>query len=113
MEGKDLFTNIKDEQGHYNVHAHLAQMIALLGPPPMALLKRERSFRKLTFAPEIQNPKGQLCSNAFQYFGGPFFDDDGKIYTHWPYLRVLRINHPLPARRIHSQGPNPAGSQDG
>ncbi|KAF4624528.1 hypothetical protein G7Y89_g13642 [Cudoniella acicularis] len=46
IEGKDLFTNLKDEQGHYNVHSHLAQMIALLGPPPIALLKRERSFRE-------------------------------------------------------------------
>jgi len=72
MEVKDLFTYLKDEHGHYNVHAHLAQMIALFGPPPMALLKRERSFRKLTFAPEIQNPREQPCKNAFQYFGGPF-----------------------------------------
>jgi hypothetical protein len=79
IEGKDLFTNLKDEQGHYNVHAHLAQMIALFGPPPKALLERERSFRKLTFAPEIQNSKGQSCRNSFQYFGGPFFDDNGKI----------------------------------
>lgn len=79
MEGRDLFTNIKDDQGHYNGHAHLAQMIALLGPPPNAFLQRERKFRKLTFAPDIQNPKGQPCSNACQYFGGPFFDDDGKI----------------------------------
>lgn len=82
MEGKDLFTNLKDEQGQYNAHAHLAQMIALSGPPPMALLKRERSFRKLTFAPEVQNPKGQPCRNAFQYFDGPFFDDNGKILMH-------------------------------
>ncbi len=57
MEGKDLFTNLKDEQGHYNSHAHLAQMIALLGPPPLALLERERNFRKLTFTPEIRIPK--------------------------------------------------------
>ncbi|ATY66998.1 kinase-like domain [Cordyceps militaris] len=78
MEGRDLFTDLKDEQGHYNVQAHLAQMIALLGPPPKVLLERERKFRKLAFKPEMQNPQGQSCSNAFQYFGGPFFDDDGK-----------------------------------
>jgi serine/threonine-protein kinase SRPK3 len=79
MEGKDLFTNLKDEQGQYDGHAHLAQMIALLGPPPMALLQRERSFRKLTFAPEVRNPEGQTCGNEFKCFGGPFFDDNGKI----------------------------------
>ncbi|KAG4439766.1 hypothetical protein IFR05_004734 [Cadophora sp. M221] len=79
MEEKDLFTNPKDDQGRYDVHAHLAQMIALLGPPPKALLKRERSFRKLSFAPEILNPKGESCRNAFQYFSGPFFDDNGEF----------------------------------
>ncbi|RDL35336.1 uncharacterized protein BP5553_07267 [Venustampulla echinocandica] len=91
MEGKDLFTDLKDEEGHYNAHAHLAQMTALLGPPLMALLKRERSFRKLTFAPEVQNPKGQLCRNAFQYFGGPFFDDNGEFIRKDLIPRDLRI----------------------
>ena len=58
IEGKDLFTNIKDEQGYYNTYAYPAQMIALLGPPPIALLQQERSFRKLIFTPKIQNPEG-------------------------------------------------------
>ncbi|EPE26262.1 Protein kinase-like (PK-like) [Glarea lozoyensis ATCC 20868] len=68
MEGKDLFTNLKNEEGNYNAHAHLGQMIALLGPPPTVLLKRENASRKLTFEPEIQNPEGQSCKNAFEYF---------------------------------------------
>lgn len=72
MEGKDLFTNLKDEQGRYDVHAHLAQMIALLGPPPEALLKRERSFRKLTFAPEIQNPGESRVETLFITLAAPF-----------------------------------------
>lgn len=84
MEGKDLFVNLKDKEGQYNAHSHLSQMIALLGPPPMALLQRERIFRQVTFTPEVQNPKGQPCGNTCQYFGGPFFDDNGKIYMHWP-----------------------------
>ncbi|KAH7317822.1 kinase-like domain-containing protein [Rhexocercosporidium sp. MPI-PUGE-AT-0058] len=91
MEDKDLFTNLKDEQGHYNVHAHLAQMIALFGPPPKVLLERERSFRKWSFIPEIQNPKGQSCRNAFQYFGGPFFDDNGEFIRKNLIPQHLRI----------------------
>jgi len=79
MEGKDLFTDLKDEQGYYNGNAHLAQMIAFLGPPPASLLQWKRKLRKVTFTPKIKNPQGQTCENAFQYFGGPFFDDDGKI----------------------------------
>ena len=82
MEGKDLFIDLKDKQGQYNVHAHLAQMIALLGPPPITLLQREKICRKFTFTPEVQNPEGRLCRNAYQYFGGPFFDDNGKIYIY-------------------------------
>lgn len=91
MEGKDLFSDLKNEQGNYNANAHLAQMIALIGPPPVALLHRERKFRKMAFTPKIKNPEGQMCENAFQYFGGPFFDIDGKIsicYSCWIYFSV-------------------------
>lgn len=84
IEGKDLFVNLRDEQGHYNVHAYLAQMIALLGPPPETLLQQERISRQVTFTSEIQNPEGQLCRNTCQYFSGPFFDSNSKIYMHWP-----------------------------
>ena len=53
MEGKDLFIDLKDKQGQYNVHAYLAQMIALLGPPPITLLQRERICCKFAFTPEV------------------------------------------------------------
>lgn len=42
MESKDLFVDLKDENGQYNTNSHLSQMIALLGDPPKALLKQER-----------------------------------------------------------------------
>jgi hypothetical protein len=38
MENRDLFTHLCDSKGHYNVAAHLAEMIALLAPPPKKLL---------------------------------------------------------------------------
>lgn len=42
MEGKDLFRHSRSNQGAYNVRAHLAEMISLLGPPPKILLDREK-----------------------------------------------------------------------
>lgn len=78
MEGRTLFTDVVDEQGHYNAHTHLAQMVALFGPLPKIMLEQEKYFRTWAFTPAAQNPKGELCSNSFQYFGGPFFNDEGK-----------------------------------
>lgn len=46
----DLFSRALDDRGRYNPTSHLAEMIALLGSPP----------------------------NASEWFGGPFFDEDGK-----------------------------------
>lgn len=92
MEGRDLFVNLKDSDGHYDAHGHLAQMIALLGPPPKDLLRRERNFRKLAFTPGIFNSRGKSCKNAFEYFEGPFFDDDGKLRRLFPRLRLRRAD---------------------
>jgi hypothetical protein len=84
MEGKELFTDIEDGQGYYSAHAHLAQMIALLGPPPISLLEHEKKSRKSTFdfMMVILNPEMADYKNAFEYFGGPFFDDNGKFEVH-------------------------------
>lgn len=45
LQGKPLFTayNRKDER--MNDAQHLANMIALLGPPPLEFLKRSRTYR--------------------------------------------------------------------
>lgn len=42
MEGKDLFKHIRSSKGDYDARAHIAEMIALLGPPPKELLDREK-----------------------------------------------------------------------
>jgi hypothetical protein len=41
VEGRDLFTHIRSDQGGYDVRAHLAEMFALLGAPPKILIDRE------------------------------------------------------------------------
>ncbi len=54
-------------------------MIALLGPPPKELLDRERKGRMWKWRPAIENSEGTLCDNASTYYGGPFFDSEGKL----------------------------------
>lgn len=53
-------------------------MIALLGPVPKSLVDRERNMRHWRWSPEARNHEGKLCNNAADFFGGPFFSDDGK-----------------------------------
>ncbi|KAH8428570.1 uncharacterized protein LDX57_006266 [Aspergillus melleus] len=78
LESRDLFSRALDDKGNYNAAAHLAEMIALLGPPPKELVIREREGTKWSWAPATQNAEGKLCTTASDWFGGPFFDDNGK-----------------------------------
>lgn len=34
IEGKELFRNIHNHEGRYDAKLHIAEVIALLGPPP-------------------------------------------------------------------------------
>ncbi|KAJ6111484.1 kinase-like domain-containing protein [Penicillium sp. IBT 18751x] len=38
IEGKELFQYIHDEEGRYDPQLHIAEMIALLGPPPPEII---------------------------------------------------------------------------
>ncbi|KAK2809434.1 hypothetical protein FQN50_003893 [Emmonsiellopsis sp. PD_5] len=44
FEGRHLFGNIMDEQGHYDPFKHMAQVVALLGPPPKELMLRSETI---------------------------------------------------------------------
>lgn len=54
-------------------------MIALMGDVPHSLVERERNMRHWRWSPAAINPNGQLSSNAAEYFGGQFFDEDGEF----------------------------------
>ncbi|KAJ9165082.1 hypothetical protein NKR19_g744 [Coniochaeta hoffmannii] len=54
-------------------------MIAIVGPVPDALIRQERQMRCWQWSPPIHNAQGKLCSNASEYFGGPFFTESGKF----------------------------------
>jgi len=79
MENRDLFRHIRSSQGAYDSRAHLAEMIALLGPPPRTLLDREKRWSKVKWNHAIPNSEGELCQTAREYYGGPFFDSGGML----------------------------------
>jgi hypothetical protein len=90
LENKDLFGHIHSNDGKYNCRKHFAQMIALLGHPPQELLDREREARNWKWEPPIENSEGRICTSVDDYFGGPFFNSDGKIFL--DYTLVISIH---------------------
>lgn len=79
IQGKELFRQVHDAQGHYDAKSHLAEMIALLGPPPPELVARSHSIRGYKWPEPIKQGEGKICESSEQYFSGPFFDEDGKF----------------------------------
>ena len=79
MEGMDLFTRIRSCQGKYDVRAHLAEMVALLGAPPKILIDREIRWSEVKWSHAVPNSEGKLCQTAREYYGGPFFNSEGEF----------------------------------
>ena len=73
MTGRILFKGGTD---FYSAIRHLADMIAIIGPVPPELVEREKAWRWWWCGDEILNSNGQLCGNAAEFYGGPFFTDD-------------------------------------
>ncbi|KAG6072594.1 hypothetical protein E4U33_003204 [Claviceps sp. LM78 group G4] len=73
----DLFDNSVGEDGIYDAHVHLAQMISQFGKPPALVVKRERLCRENKLGFTIVNSRGKECETMNEYWGGPFFDDEG------------------------------------
>lgn len=80
IERTELFEHIHDLDGRYDARSHLAEMIALLGPPPKELIAKEISMAQHHWPHAVSNGSGIPCRNAREYFGGPFFDGNGL----WP-----------------------------
>ncbi|KAL3479974.1 hypothetical protein BJX99DRAFT_255133 [Aspergillus californicus] len=70
LESRDLFAGALDEGGSYRPAAHLAHMIALLA---------------------AQNDEGKLCSTASEWYGGPFFDEEGNFLHEHVIPHDLRL----------------------
>lgn len=79
LGNKELFQQVYDADGKYDAKGHLAEMIALLGPPPKALLEKSKAMSKYNWPRPVRNATGKLCNNAQEFFGGPFFNAGGLI----------------------------------
>ncbi|KAE8402357.1 kinase-like domain-containing protein [Aspergillus pseudonomiae] len=79
IEGKELFSQVHDEHGKYQAKAHLAEMIAFLGPPPEDLIARYRWMLDYQWSHPITTADGAIYKSCDQFFGGPFFNSDGEF----------------------------------
>lgn len=78
---KELFQQVHDATGLYNAKSHLAEMIALLGPPHQELLARSKAMSEHNWPQSVTNDIGEPCNNAQEFFDGPFFNAEGGLTT--------------------------------
>ncbi|OAX80504.1 CMGC/SRPK protein kinase [Emergomyces africanus] len=97
---KELFRQVRDKEGRYDAKAHLAEMIALFGPPPPKLIARYHHMRDSKWPKPIKKQEdGKLCTSAGEYFGGPFFDKDGK-YLYEDLIPDRKLADTIPSRLL-------------
>ena len=77
IQGKELFHQVYDSQGHYSAKSHLAEMIALLDPPRREFVAKAESMPCQKWPDPVKGEEGKTFTSAREYFGGPFFDSDG------------------------------------
>ncbi|OAA54151.1 protein kinase [Niveomyces insectorum RCEF 264] len=74
LEGRNLFQYLTGPTHTYDARRHMAEMVALLGPPPSRLLQRERASKDVEWDDVYVTAEGRPAKTARGYFGGPFFD---------------------------------------
>ncbi|KAL4810442.1 kinase-like domain-containing protein [Aspergillus unguis] len=79
ISGKELFCHIHDDQGRYDPRRHIAEMIALLGPPPPEIIQRYQYMQGYAWPEPVRREDGKVCETSEDYFDGPFFDDNGRF----------------------------------
>ena len=77
IEGKELFQHIHDQEGQYDAQIHIAEMIALLGPPHPEVMQRYKYMREYVWPEPVRRKDNRVCKTAEEYFCGPFFDNNG------------------------------------
>ncbi|KGO70658.1 hypothetical protein PITC_055490 [Penicillium italicum] len=79
LGSKDLFQQVYDTNDKYDAKLHLAEMIALLGPPPRELLAKSKAMAEHNWPQPVANDAGELCNNAQEFFNGPFFNAEDEF----------------------------------
>ena len=66
-------------------------MIALFGHPPKQPLDGEREALNWKWKHPLENSKGRMCTSVDDYFGGPFFDSDGKHFRDYISVHMTEL----------------------
>ncbi|KAL9528186.1 Serine/threonine protein [Sphaerulina musiva] len=81
--GADLFQpSHPTTPSMYDPVIHLAQMCSVLGFPSPALLKQRAQSGAWKWTPALENSKGELCTDACSFYGGPHFDPSTGEFLH-------------------------------
>lgn len=81
LGSKELFQQIYDKSGRYDAKSHLAEMIALLGPPPSELIAKSNAMSGHNWPQPVTKDTGELYNNAQEFFDGPFFNAQSGLTT--------------------------------
>ncbi|KAK2804919.1 hypothetical protein FQN50_006429 [Emmonsiellopsis sp. PD_5] len=81
IQGTGLFYDLFDDPSPYQLKAHIADMISLLGPPPGKLLQLSEERAHARWPKPYTDEIGRECWSPWEYFEGPLFDEDGG-YVH-------------------------------
>lgn len=82
---------MQDTEGNYDSKAHLAEMITLLGLPPKKLLVMSDSMAQVEWSPAITDKRGKIYKNNRDYFGGPFFNDEGRRAIIYRFFNLNKV----------------------
>ncbi|KAF3760060.1 hypothetical protein M406DRAFT_348693 [Cryphonectria parasitica EP155] len=74
LEDVNLFEKPAGEDGEYDAY------VDLLGEPPEELVIRERYFRAHRLKEPVKDMHGKEYVTINEFWGGPFFADDNKIF---------------------------------
>ncbi|BCS28512.1 putative serine/threonine-protein kinase [Aspergillus puulaauensis] len=91
----ELFQQVHDTDSLYTAKPHLAEMVALLGPPPTQLIARSDIMAQHDWPEPVRGATGKLCSNGREFFGGPFFNEEGD-FLHEDLMPTRALQDTIP-----------------
>ncbi|KAL4903206.1 hypothetical protein BDW74DRAFT_169111 [Aspergillus multicolor] len=81
IQGRELFQHIYNKDGTYNLRAHIAEIIGLLGPPPPETIAKYNSMAGTKWQEAgTRGSDSKRCESATDFFDGPFFDANGRFF---------------------------------
>ncbi|KAK2761528.1 hypothetical protein FQN53_007676 [Emmonsiellopsis sp. PD_33] len=96
VQGTGLFSQGFDDPSPYQVKAHIADMISLLGPPPSKVLIHSETLAHTRWPKPYTDEMGRECWSPWEYFDGPLFDEQGG-YLHGSLIAARSLEDEVTA----------------